>query len=186
MGTYACYATFRLKNCIKVSALCYSGYKSYSFERSKPREDVCTLILALVCYSVEISLRHHKPDSSVIGFDCMRYASSPTEKVEDPCILDLGFVLDASSSITNAWRDVRVFVTGVTKLPNVSTEGTHVGVIKFGTDSKIEFGFNDGQDTDTVVDKVLRLRMRNSIMKRRIRTATGKTQRVPPGVFLNF
>ena len=112
-------------------------------------EDVCTLKLAFVCYSVAISLPHNKPDSSVIGFDCMRYPFSPTEKVDDPCILDLGFVLDASSSITNAWRDVRVFVAGVTKLLNVSAEGTHVGVIKFG--------FNEGQDTDTVVDKVLRL-----------------------------
>lgn len=138
-------------------ALSYPGYKSYSYERSQPREDVCTLKLAFVCYSVAISLRQHKPGSSVIRFDCMRYASSPSEKVDDPCILDLGFVLDASSSITNAWRDVRKFVAGVTKLLNVSAEGTHVGVIKFGKDSNVEFGFNEGQDTDTVVDKVLRL-----------------------------
>ena len=39
----------------------------------------------------------------------------------------------------------------------MSAEGTHVGLIKFGSDSNVEFGFNERQDTDTVVDKVLRL-----------------------------
>ena len=127
--------------------MCYPAHKSFSYERSQLREDVCTLKLAFLCYALAISLRHHKPGSSVIGFNCTRYASSPTEKVDDPCILDLGFVLDASSDIINAWRDVRVFVAGVNKLLNVSAEGTHVGVIKFCTDSNVEFGFTTRDKT---------------------------------------
>lgn len=83
--------------------------------------------------------------------------SLPTERVDDPCILDLAFILDASGSIEFAWPGVREFVAGVTRLVNVSSEGTHVGVIKFGEDSKIEFGFNEGADKDAVVRRVLGL-----------------------------
>lgn len=80
-----------------------------------------------------------------------------TEKIDDPCILDLAFILDASGSIENAWPDVRRFVAGVVKLVNVSSEGTHVGVIKFGSNSDVVFGFNEGQDSDAVVRRVLSL-----------------------------
>lgn len=40
---------------------------------------------------------------------------------------------------------------------NVSSAGTHVAVIKFGADSRIEFGFNDGQDKNAVTRRVLSL-----------------------------
>ena len=83
--------------------------------------------------------------------------SCHTERVDDPCILDLAFVLDASGSIERAWPDVRRFVAGVVGLVNVSSEGTHVAVIKFGADSEIVFGFNDGQDKDAVIRRVLSL-----------------------------
>lgn len=77
-----------------------------------------------------------------------------TERVDDPCILDLAFVLDASGSIELAWPDVRTFVAGVVDLVNVSSAGTHVSVTKFGADSNIEFGFNEGQDKDAVIRRV--------------------------------
>ena len=80
-----------------------------------------------------------------------------TERVDDPCILDLAFVLDASASITRAWPDVRKFVAGVVDLVNVSSAGTHVAVIKFGIESDIVFGFNEGQDKDAVKLRVLSL-----------------------------
>lgn len=80
-----------------------------------------------------------------------------TENIDDPCILDLAFILDASGSIEIAWPDVRRFVAGVVKLVNVSSAGTHVGVIKFGSNSDIVFGFNEGQDSDAVVRRVLSL-----------------------------
>lgn len=62
--------------------------------------------------------------------------------------------MDASASITSAWSDVLNFVVGVTKLLNVSVAGTHVGVIKFGKTSNVEFGFNAGQDLGTVINRV--------------------------------
>ena len=83
--------------------------------------------------------------------------SCHTERVDDPCILDLAFVLDASGSIEPAWSNVRRFVAGVVGLVNVSSTGTHVAVIKFGADSEIVFGFNDGQDKDAVIRRVLGL-----------------------------
>ena len=83
--------------------------------------------------------------------------SCHTERVDDPCILDLAFILDASGSIELAWPDVRRFVAGVVGLVNVSSAGTHVAVIKFGADSDIVFGFNDGQDRDAVIRRVLTL-----------------------------
>ena len=80
-----------------------------------------------------------------------------TERVDDPCILDLAFILDASGSITNAWPNVRRFVAGVVDLVNVSTAGTHVGMVQFGSESKIVLGFNEGQDKDAVIRKALSL-----------------------------
>lgn len=80
-----------------------------------------------------------------------------TERIDDPCILDLAFILDASGSIELAWPDVRRFVAGVVDLVNVSSAGTHVGIIKFGADSDIVFGFNEGQDKDAVIRRVLSL-----------------------------
>ena len=80
--------------------------------------------------------------------------SCHTERVDDPCILDLAFILDASGSIELAWPDVRKFAAGVVDLVNVSSTGTHVGVIKFGADSEIVFGFNEGQDRDAVTRRI--------------------------------
>ena len=80
-----------------------------------------------------------------------------TERVGDPCILDIAFVVDASGSIEPYWPDVRRFVAGVVDLVNVSSSGSHVALIKFGADSRIEFGFNEGQDKNTVINRVLGL-----------------------------
>lgn len=40
---------------------------------------------------------------------------------------------------------------------NVSSEGTHVAVTKFGADANIVFGFNEGQDKNAVINRVLNL-----------------------------
>ena len=79
------------------------------------------------------------------------------ERIDDPCILDLAFILDASGSIENDWDTVKNFVAGVVDLVNVSSAGTHVAVIKFGSESKIEFDFNEGQDKDAVISSVRNL-----------------------------
>jgi len=79
------------------------------------------------------------------------------ERIDDPCILDLAFILDASGSIKNDWKNVQNFVAGVVKLVNVSSTGTHVAAIKFGSESNIEFDFNEGQDKDAVISRVLSL-----------------------------
>lgn len=80
-----------------------------------------------------------------------------TERLDDPCILDLAFIIDASGSIKPYWEDVRKFAAGVAKLVNISSDGSHVGVVKFGETSKIEFGFNEGQNENTVVRNLLNL-----------------------------
>ena len=85
------------------------------------------------------------------------FSSSAEVLPDDPCILDLGFILDASGSITFAWPGVREFVANVIKHVNVSTDGSHIGIIKFGADSNVEFGFSEGQDRDTVIRRVLSL-----------------------------
>ena len=77
-----------------------------------------------------------------------------TERVDDPCILDLAFVLDASGSIDKDWETVKDFVSGVVDLVNVSSAGTHVGIIQFGSESKIPLGFTDGQNKKAVKDKI--------------------------------
>ena len=65
--------------------------------------------------------------------------------------------MDASGSIEPYWADVRRFVAGVVGLVNVSSTGSHVGLIKFGADSNIVFGFNEGQNKTTVINRVLSL-----------------------------
>ena len=65
--------------------------------------------------------------------------------------------MDASGSIEPYWADVRRFVAGVVGLVNVSSTGSHVGLIKFGANSNIVFGFNEGQDKTTVINRVLSL-----------------------------
>ena len=80
-----------------------------------------------------------------------------TERLDDPCILDLAFIIDASGSIEPYWEDVRKFAAGVAKLVNISSDGSHVGAVKFGETSKIEFGFNEGQNENTVVRNLLNL-----------------------------
>ena len=87
----------------------------------------------------------------------IRSLLSCLENPGDPCILDLGFILDASGSITFAWPGVRQFVANVVRQVNVSADGSHIGVIKFGADSNVEFGFSEGQDKDAVINRVLNL-----------------------------
>ena len=65
--------------------------------------------------------------------------------------------MDASGSITFAWPGVRQFVANVVRQVNVSADGSHIGVIKFGADSNVEFGFSEGQDQDAVINRVLNL-----------------------------
>ncbi|XP_073235615.1 matrilin-4-like, partial [Porites lutea] len=85
------------------------------------------------------------------------FETSLAQNPGDPCILDLGFILDASGSITFAWPGVRQFVANVVRQVNVSADGSHIGVIKFGADSNVEFGFSEGQDKDAVINRVLNL-----------------------------
>ena len=65
--------------------------------------------------------------------------------------------MDASGSITFAWPGVRQFVANVVRQVNVSADGSHIGVIKFGVHSNVEFGFSEGQDKDAVINRVLNL-----------------------------
>ena len=87
----------------------------------------------------------------------MHLISIRIEQVDDPCILDLAFVLDASGSITPYWPDVRRFAAGVAGLLNVSSDGSHIAVEKFGEEASVEFGFNEGQDKTTVIRRILSL-----------------------------
>ena len=77
--------------------------------------------------------------------------------MDDPCILDLAYIMDASGSITPYWNDVLRFAQGVASRVNISSDGTHLAVIKFGEESAVEFGFKDGTNEKSVIDKLGKL-----------------------------
>ena len=81
----------------------------------------------------------------------------PAEEVDDPCIIDLAFVLDASASITNDWENVKQFVAGVVRRVNVSVDGSHIAITQFGLDSTVVLTFSEGQNKDDVIRRVLAL-----------------------------
>lgn len=66
-------------------------------------------------------------------------------------MLDLGFIIDSSGSIgKGGWNRLMRFLMSVTSKLNVSESRTHVGALTFDTETRMEFDFNDEQNTDAV------------------------------------
>ena len=69
-------------------------------------------------------------------------------------MVDLGFIIDASGSIGQGnWNKMMRFLMSLTSKLNVNGTQTRVGALTFASDAKVEFCFNELQDTDAVNDK---------------------------------
>ena len=78
---------------------------------------------------------------------------------EDPnCIVDLGFVLDASSSVRDDWGILLKFVSDLTRRLNIGPDTSHIGLVTFGDSSRKVFDFDvfkeDPYDEAAILDQI--------------------------------
>ena len=66
----------------------------------------------------------------------------PPVVVPERSAMDVGFVLDSSSSIGSGWRNVQQFAQSITDQLNPSSRGNHVGIVNFGESASVALGFN--------------------------------------------
>ena len=63
------------------------------------------------------------------------------------CIIDLAFIIDASASVRDDWSIQLNFVVDVAKRINIGPQGSHIGLVQFGDDSRKEFDFREFDKT---------------------------------------
>ena len=78
---------------------------------------------------------------------------------EDPnCIIDVGFVVDASGSVRDDWNVLLKFVTDVAQKINMRPGGSHIGLVYFGDNSAKVFDFNIFDQTpyneESILDQI--------------------------------
>ena len=62
----------------------------------------------------------------------------------DPnCKIDLAFVVDASGSVRDDWDTLMQFLVDVTGQINIGPDGSHVGMVQFGSQAKKIFDFTE-------------------------------------------
>ena len=75
---------------------------------------------------------------------------------EDPnCEIDLAFVVDASGSVRDDWDTLLKFVVNVSKNINVSPEGSHIALVKFGDQGEKVLDFEEFDPATFKEDNVL-------------------------------
>ena len=62
-------------------------------------------------------------------------------RVSEKCekVIDIGIVLDSSSSVGNNWPTLKAFVKDYIKSLNVGQSAIHVGLVRFSSTAKVEF-----------------------------------------------
>ena len=68
--------------------------------------------------------------------------------------MDLGFIIDGSYSVgTYDWKKMMRFLVNLASTFNVKSGRIHVAALTFSDSLKIEFHFNDVNDTAGLIDK---------------------------------
>ena len=84
------------------------------------------------------------------------FISIPLTENDCDHLVDLGFVVDSSSSIGKAnWDRMMRFLMSLTSKLNVNADRTHIGVVTFDAQARVEFDFQVVQDTDELNERLV-------------------------------
>ena len=78
-------------------------------------------------------------------------------------VLDLGFAVDGSGSIdSKEYRLTKDFVQDVIQAFHISPQGTHVGVVEYGSRATVKIKFNEHYDRNSLITAVEALKQAKS------------------------